>query len=206
MVGGHVLDLCLSNELITEIVNLVRRPTGKQHPKLKEIILQDFLDYSSIEDQFTGTDIVLCCMGVYTGTVSKEVFRKVTVDYPVALANTIFKYAPEATFCYLSGAGADRSEKSRTLFARQKGIAENTLAQIGFKSFHTFRPGYIYPSIKRKEPNLGYSISRALYPVIKLFGPKFSITSKQLAQGMFNVGLNSCELEVLENKDILGQL
>ena len=31
------------------------------------------------------------------------------------------------------------------MFAKDKGIIENRLSEIGFKAFYTFRPGYIYP-------------------------------------------------------------
>jgi hypothetical protein len=44
---------------------------------------------------------------------------------------------------------------------------------------------------------------RLLYPLIKLFGPNFSIRSTDLAEAMVKVGINGSELEILENRDIL---
>jgi hypothetical protein len=129
-------------------------------------------------------------------------FRTITVDYPVALAKRIFLFSPDARFCLLSGQGADRTEKSNIMFARDKGAAENQLSVISFKSFHSFRPGYIYPVTARKEPNITYRISRFIYPIIQLLGKRFSVTSTKLAAAMLHVGINGYSKEILENKDI----
>ena len=105
----------------------------------------------------------------------------------------------------LSGAGADRSEKSKTSFARYKGMAENQISAMDLK-FYTFRPTYIYPVAARKEPNWMYNISRKLYPIVKLFGDSASIKSTELAEAMFNVGIYGADKEILENKEIKAQL
>ncbi len=206
MVGGLVLENCLNSDQVKEVISFVRRPSDIKNDKLKEVVVADFLNYDLLIEHFMNIDVAFFCIGVYTGAVPKEEFRKITVDYPVAFAKALYKYSPSANFCLLSGAGADRSEKSRTMFARDKGAAENQLSAIGFKSFHAFRPGYIYPVEPRKEPNLMYTISRWLYPLIRLFGKNASIKSTELAQAMFNVGMKGYEREILENRDILDQL
>ena len=61
------------------------------------------------------------------------------------------------------------------MFAKDKGIAENKLFEIYGNQFHSARPGYIYPVIKRKEPNLSYTFFRVLYPVIKLLGERNTV-------------------------------
>jgi len=86
--------------------------------------------------------------------------------------------------------------------AKDKGDAENHIAAL-FKDFYTFRPGYIYPVEKRKAPNAMYAVSRALYPVLKLMGKKYSIKSSELGQAMFKGGLEGAPKEELENQDIL---
>lgn len=72
-------------------------------------------------------------------------------------------------------------------------------------TFYSFRPGYIYPDEPRKEPNIGYTIMKYLYPLIKLMGNKYSIRSTTLANAIFNVGLNGANQQVLENHEILEQ-
>ncbi len=91
------------------------------------------------------------------------------MDYAVSFAKILKENSPAAKFCFLSGAGADRTEKSKTSFALYKGIAENQIDKLDLE-FYTFRPGYIYPVEQRKEPNLMYSIMRNLYPILRLLG------------------------------------
>lgn len=113
--------------------------------------------------------------------------------------------ARQATFCFLSGQGADQTEKSRMAFARYKGAAETALLDIGFPRVHIFRPGYIYPVTPRKEPNLVYTISRFLYPLLRRLYPNIGIPSEDLARAMVHAGIygtGGIENPILENKDI----
>lgn len=202
MIGGILLKLCLNSEEINEILALVRKPTAISHPKYNEIIVDDFLNYEKQAHLFVDIDIVFYCLGVYTGAVPADEFRRINVDYPLNLAKAINVKSPNAVFCLLSGQGADRSEKSTMQFARDKGAIENALAALNFKAFYTFRPGYIYPTKKRREPNFFYILSRYAYPILKLLGNNLSITDQQLANTMFEVGLNGYPTEILENKDM----
>ena len=202
MVGGLVLKQCLNSAEIKEVVSLVRKPTGKTHQKLSEVVIEDFTDYTARAASFEGLSAAFFCIGVYTGEVADDIFKKLTVDYAVAFAAAVEKNSPKARLCLLSGAGADRTEKSRTSFARYKGMAENQIDAMNL-AFHSFRPGYIYPVTPRKEPNMMYRVSRLMYPLLKLFGENFSIKSTELAAAMFSVGINGAEKTVLENRDIL---
>ncbi len=202
MVGNIVLHECLNSKEIGSIISIVRRKSEVVHPKLKEVLHEDFSSYISIQDYFKDIDAAFFCIGVYTGAVPDETFRKITVDYTVAFADTLKSESPGATLCFLSGAGADLSEKSRTSFARYKGMAENHLLHSGL-NFYSFRPAYIYPVEKRKEPNVMYRISRRLYPLIRMFGKNASIKSTELGKAMFKVGMTGGPSNFLENKDIL---
>lgn len=206
MIGRLVLKQCLEEDGITEVVAIGRRAIDNTHPKLKQVIHDDFKDFSSVSDHFEGVDIVQFCLGVYTGAVSDSRFKEITVDFTHAFAEVVQRRSPQATFCFLSGSGADSQEKSKVAFAKYKGMAENDLISRKFGALQIFRPAYIYPVEKRKEPNLMYTVSRALYPLIKMFGKNASITSEQLAKAMFLSGLNPSGLTILENRDILGIL
>jgi hypothetical protein len=90
-------------------------------------------------------------------------------------------------------------------FARYKGAAESALLDMGFPRVHIFRPGYIYPVTPRKEPNLMYTISRFLYPLVRRLYPNIGIPSENLAAAMVHAGLygtGEIENPILENKDI----
>ncbi|MEW8051216.1 MAG: NAD-dependent epimerase/dehydratase family protein [Candidatus Thiodiazotropha sp.] len=203
MIGSLVLQHCLQDNGVEKVVSLLRRPSGVVHEKLEEIIMIDFLGLDANAPCFEGIDIVYYCLGVYTGAVDREMFRRITVDYPEALAKILIAKNPAIRFCLLSGAGADRNEKSRMMFARDKGAIENRMSRMGLKSFHAFRPGYIYPVTPRHEPNFSYRLWRWLYPLIKLMGANASVKSTELARAMFKVGLYGSDQEILENRDIL---
>ncbi len=203
MVGSLVLQQSLESQDISEIVSLLRRPSGIQHPKLTELVIEDFLALDEGATCFQGIDAVYYCQGVYTGTVDRETFRQITVAYPETLAKSIKTLSPDARFCLLSGAGADRTGKSRVAFAKDKGEIENRLSNLGLGGFHSFRPGYIFPVTSRREPGLGYRLLRLFYPIIRLFGEGSSIRSTELAKAMFRVGLQGHTHEILENRDIV---
>ena len=203
MIGSLVLENCLKSREVSQVISLVRRGSGIDHEKLYEVIVKDFLNLNKYELHFQSIDVVYYCLGTYTESVDQELFRETTVDYPEILARTLIKKNPDLSFCLLSGSGADRTEQSWISFNKYKGLIENRLSSMGFRSFYTFRPGYIYPVIKRKEPNLAYIIMRYLYMITKPFCSRIAIKSTDLAQVMFQVGLNGCNAEILEHKDIV---
>jgi len=206
MAGSLLLQHCLESEEVAHVTSLLRKPSGIDHPKLKEILLDDFTELSGLEQAFTEKDIAYFCLGVYTGSVPRDTFRKITVDMPVAFAEMLRAHSPNARLVLLSGAGADRSEKSRMMFAKDKGVAENRLSALFPGHFHAIRPGYIYPVEPRKAPNFSYQLMRSLYPLIRLMGNNYSIKSTELAKAMFRIGLQGTPEEILENRDILEQL
>lgn len=204
MVGSLVLQQCLESRDVSEVVSLLRRPSGVEHPKVREFVIEDFLALDEEAPCFQGLDAVCYCQGVYSGTVDRKSFGQITIDYPEALAEIVKSTSPNARFCLLSGAGADRSGKSRMAFARDKGEIENRLSNLGLGAFHSFRPGYIFPVNPRQEPGFGYRLLRLLYPLVRLFGEGSSIRSTELADAMFRVGLQGYKQEILENRDIIG--
>ena len=206
MTGGLVLKECINSKAIANVVVLTRRSTKNKSAKVKEIICQDQLRLAEFEEDFRNVDIAYYCLGAYTGAVPDELFKSITVDFPIEFARMLKVQSPGAILCLLSGAGADRSEKSRTAFARYKGMTENALVKLELGGLYVFRPGYIYPVHKRKSPNFMYSVSRFLYPILKLFGNKYSIKSTELARAMFTVLLRQPAKITLENEDILATL
>jgi nucleoside-diphosphate-sugar epimerase len=202
MIGNEVLKLCIARDDVSEITLINRKPILNHDARIKEYIHKDFLNYDPIKEAFAHQDICFYCIGVYTGQVPKDEFNRITIDYTKAFASALKAKSPGATFCFLSGQGADRSGKSSVLFAKAKGIAENDLFHLGFPHSYTFRPGYIYPVEKRKEPNLFYSLIRPLYKPLSFIYPNIGVPSAKLAKKMVEVGFNQYEKDTLENQDI----
>jgi len=101
MIGSLVIEACLARDVVTEVTSILRRPSGRTHAKLREIVHPDFTDFAAIEDNFTGQDVCFFCLGVYTGQVPTDQFRAITIDYTRAFAETLERANPAAAFCFL---------------------------------------------------------------------------------------------------------
>ena len=121
MVGGCALRVCLDDPGVSRVTVIGRRSTGVEHAKVHEVLHDDFMDFTAIADALEGHDAALYCIGVYTGTVPDDEFGKITVNYTLSFAGTLFEKSPQASFCFLSGQGADQTGRSRMAFTRYKG-------------------------------------------------------------------------------------
>jgi uncharacterized protein YbjT (DUF2867 family) len=205
MVGGYALRYALEHPDIERVTAIGRKPTGIEHPKLKEVLHADFADCSTLVEALSGQNAAVYCLGAYTGAVSDAQLRVITVDYTVEFARVLRIGSPEASFSFLSGSGADSTEKSRVPFARYKGIAENALLAAGFPHLYVFRPAYIYPVEPRKEPNFSYRLLRAIYPVFRVLFPNQVIPADDLARAMVDAAIrDTTELQnsIFENRAI----
>jgi uncharacterized protein YbjT (DUF2867 family) len=205
MVGGYALRYALGHPAVSRVAAIGRTKLGISHPKLHEVVHQDFADCTALAGALSGQDAAIYCIGAYTGAVPDTVLRKITVDYTVEFARVFRTSSPEAVFSFLSGSGADPTGRSRMSFARYKGEAEKALLAAGFPSVYIFRPAYIYPVEPRKEPNLSYRLLRAIYPVFRVVFPNQVIRADDLGRAMVDVAVRERGEQggvVLENRDI----
>ncbi len=187
LVGAEVIRLAMSDDSITHITALARRPLTLQHPKLTTIIHKDFLDYSQLEPVIRHNDACLWCLGISQTQVNKEQYHVITYDYAIAAGKAMLQANPNITFLFLSGEGADNTEKSRTLFARVKGKTENALKQLDFKTLYIARPGGIRPINKNPNMPFAYRLFLPLFPVMELLTPSRMINSVQVAKAMLHI-------------------
>ncbi len=202
MVGRLILEQCLNSSAVKAVTAILRKPLEINHPKLVEVMHHDFLNFDSVKAHFVNKDVAFYCIGVYTGQVPVDEFKRITVDFTRTFCETLYNHSPQAAFCFLSGQGADQTEQSSILFAKQKGIAENIILNQGFGRTHLFRPGYIYPDTPRKEPNQAYKLMRFLYKPVAVVYPNIGVSSTKLATKMFTVGIFGGEKTIYENSDI----
>jgi uncharacterized protein YbjT (DUF2867 family) len=204
MVGGYALRYALENSAVGSVTSIGRRKLGISHHNMKEVLHPDFADCSALAEALSGQDAAVFCLGAYTGAVSDAELRTITVNYPVEFARVLSSSSPGAAFSFLSGSGADPTERSRMPFARYKGEAENALLAAGFPHVYLFRPAYIYPVEPRKEPNFSYRLLRAIYPAFQLLFPNQVIRADDLARAMVDVAIQGTDLgaKVFENRDI----
>ena len=205
MVGGYALRYVLDLPAVERVTSISRRKTGISHPKLDEVLHQDFSDCSALAQTLAGQDAAVFCLGTYTGSVADAEMRAITVDYTVEFARVFLGSSPDASFSFLSGSGADPTGRSRMAFARYKGEAEKALLGSGFSRLYIFRPAYIYPVEPRKEPNFSYRLLRSVYPVFQLLFPNQVIPADDLAKAMVDIAIRKgagTERVILDNRDI----
>ena len=205
MVGGYALRYALDHPAVESVTAIVRKKLDISHPKLREVVHRDFADCSPLAETLAAQDAAIFCLGAYTGAVSDAELRTVTVDYPIEFARVLHASSPGAAFSFLSGSGADPTERSRMPFARYKGKAENALLAAGFPHVYIFRPAYIYPVEPRKEPNFTYRLLRRIYPVFRVLFPNQVIRADDLARAMVAAVVDETGQRggpVFENRDI----
>ncbi|MCB0822893.1 MAG: NAD-dependent epimerase/dehydratase family protein [Bacteroidales bacterium] len=207
MVGKGVLLECLDHEAISEVLVIGRNPVGMEHPKFREMIHQDFSDFSSVMDQLNGYDACFFCMGISAAGLKEEEYLKITYDYTLSLAKALLDQNPQMTFTYVSGQGTDSTEKGRMMWARVKGKTENDLLNLGFKDTYMFRPGAIIPlrgiKSRTKAYQFMYDYFMWLVKLIKFLSPNSVVNTTQIGKAMINVMLKGYEKHVLLPKDIL---
>jgi uncharacterized protein YbjT (DUF2867 family) len=203
MVGEGVLHECLQSPEVEAVLIINRRPSGITHPKLKEIIHQDFFDLSSIQAQLKGYNACFFCLGVSSVGMKEPEYTKMTYTLTMHVAETLSKLNPEMTFCYVSGASTDSTEKGRSMWARVKGKTENDLMKLPFKAVYNFRPGYMHPTPGLKNTLVYYKYLGWLYPIVRTLFPSTASTLAELGLAMINVAAQGAEKQILEVKDIV---
>src|ERR1700730_2498104 len=205
MVGGYALRYALDHPAVAAASTIGRKTAGLRHPKLKEVVHQDFADCSALAGALADQDAAVFCLGTYTSAVPDAELRRITVDYTLEFARVLRASSPNAPFAFLSGSGADPTGRSRMAFARCKGEAENALSAAGFPRAYMFRAAYISPVQPRREPNFSYRLLRAIYPAFRVLFPNQVIRADDLARTMVDAavrGTGEGRTLVLENRDI----
>ncbi len=203
MVGEGVLHECLLSPEVESVLVINRSPCGIVHPKLKEVILKDFFNFDAIANDVVGYNACFFCLGVSSVGMSKEDYYKMTYTLTLGIAKVLSRVNPDMTFCYISGASTDSTEKGRLNWARVKGKTENDLMKLPFKQVYAFRPAYIHPTPGLKRTLSAYKYIMWLYPIGKVLFPGSVSTLAEIGQAMIHTVTQGYEKKVLEVKDIV---
>ena len=140
--GLGILRNLLADNGVSQVTYLGRRPlppwvvipggtstdgsTSPTHPKLTTIEHNDFLSYPpAIQETIAQHDACIWALGISTAGMSEAKYTEITVGYFNSFLNVLKEKgagAEESPFrvVFVSGQGADSTEKSRILFARVK--------------------------------------------------------------------------------------
>jgi uncharacterized protein YbjT (DUF2867 family) len=202
MVGEGVLLECLNHPDIDQVLVINRRPGGVSHPKLSELIHQDFFNLTPIEARLAGFDACFFCLGLSSVGISKEEYARMTYDLTLNVARLLARVSPAMTFCYVTGAGTDGSEQGRVAWARVKGATENALLPL-FKNAYMFRPAFMQPTPGQKNVKSYYRYIGWLYPIGRALYPAGFCTLRDVALAMIQVARRGGPKHVLEVHDIV---
>jgi uncharacterized protein YbjT (DUF2867 family) len=180
LIGSQLLDLLLADADYEKVIAISRKPLAKAHSKLDNIVCE-LADFST-SLQGVIADDVFCCLGTTMRKAkTKEAFRAVDYDAPLALAKAM-KENGAKKYILISALG---SKKSSSIFYNQvKGQVEEAIDQIGFESYHILQPSLL--TGPRKEQRAGEEAAQVFYKIFGFLIPKkyASIESIKVARAM----------------------
>ena len=201
MIGEGVLLECLADNRVTEILSVSRKPTGKNHPKLKEYIFEDFLSIKEDDPRLKGYDACFFCAGISSLGVSQKDYERITYDNTLHFAKALAPN-PQLSFIYVSGGGTDSTENGRIHWARIKGKTENDLMKLPFKQAFGFRIGMVKPAKGQLHTLKLYKYLSWILPVISKLFPSISNTMQEVANAMIHVSTAGFKRNIIFVNDI----
>jgi uncharacterized protein YbjT (DUF2867 family) len=180
LIGSQLLDLLLDSNDYEKIIAISRKPLDKTHPKLNHLVCE--LNQLQSHASELKADDVFCCLGTtMKNAKTKEAFRAVDYDAPLALAK-ISKENGAKQYLIISALGANKD--SSIFYNKVKGEVEEAIAQVGFDGFHIFQPSLL--TGPRKEQRTGEEAAQVFYKVFGFLIPKkfASIESIKVARAM----------------------
>lgn len=199
MVGEGVLMECLENPNVSEILSISRKPSGKMHPKLKEYLVPDFLSLDLSDEKLKGYDACFFCAGISSIGMNEEQYTKITYATTLHFAKAVLNQNPAMVFNYVSGAGTDRTESGKLMWARVKGRTENDLKRMNFRGAYNFRPGFMKPVEGQINVKWFFKPFIWIFPV---FFQSKSLTLHEVGRAMINVTQKGYPTSTLEIRDI----
>lgn len=186
MVGQGVLRACLAAQDVTEIVLLVRKqPDNMTDPRVHCLVNSDLMTLDAAHPLLRDVDGCFFCAGMSSSGVSEDIYRHVTYDMTVHVAEQLKANSPQMRFIYVSGAGADSSGKSSQMWARVRGEVENKLQALFTDRVAIFRPAFILPTPDVKSRTAAY---RMMYTVVAPLMRLISATTGKRFLSIIDIG------------------
>ena len=137
LVGSKILR-CLSDQNLNPVA--LARSTIKLLPANAIELIVNF-DSLLTEGSLPKCDHVFICLGTTIKIAkSKENFKKVDLDYPLAIAQKALDSGAKK-LTLISSVGAD--SQSKNFYLRTKGELEDAILELGFESVNIFRPSFL---------------------------------------------------------------
>ncbi|WP_412063398.1 NAD-dependent epimerase/dehydratase family protein [Rubrivirga sp. IMCC45206] len=204
MIGHGALTAALHDDRVTRVVTVGRRATGREHPKLDEIVHTDLSDLGPLADRLAQADACLFCLGVSSAGMSEADYRDVTYDLTLSVARQLAERNPAMTYVYVSGQGTDRG--GRQMWARVKGETEDALLALPFRAAYNARPGFIQPvggAVSRTALYRAlYAAMTPLMPVFRRVFARHYLDTDQLGRALVEAGVVGAPQATLDVPDL----
>lgn len=182
LIGKQLLELLLKDDRYSKVIAISRNPLSIPDSKLINIV-SDLKSLSSHACELKCDD-VFCCLGTTIKVAkTKEAFRQVDYEYPVAIAK-MTKSLGASQFLLVSALGAKKD--SGIFYNQVKGAVEDSISIVGFTSTHIFRPSLLVGP--RAEHRSGEEAAKVFYKIFGFLIPAQykSIESIQVARAMLS--------------------
>ena len=201
MVGQSALGACLRDDGVTEVLSIGRSPTGRTHPKLRELVRKDLFTVDVPDSELQGYDACFFCLGVSSVGMSQADYTRLTYDLTLTWARVLARVDPGMAFFYVSGVGTG----GRAMWAQVKGRTEAALLGL-FRDAYMVRLGMLRP-VHGEVPRMRgarilYGVLGPLAPVIQALAPGMVITSDELGRAMIRAARERPPTHVLEMRDL----
>ena len=199
-VGEGVLLECLKSDKVGKILSVSRRPSGRKHEKLEELIIPNFKDLPLNDERFKGYNACFYCAGKSVNGLTEEQYRDITIETPLHFSKAIGENK-EMTFIYVSGSGAGKN--SCFMWAKVKAEAEdifNNMKGKQFKDCYSMRPGIMKHTSEMKNVNTTQKIYSAFSWLANALNSGNPM--EDVGKCMISLCLDGYEKQILECKDI----
>lgn len=168
LVGHAILQRCLADRTVAEVIVPTRRPVTIKHAKIRNIVM-DLIDVDSGEpsaalaDAITAVsggkiDVYISALGTTIKTAgSREAFISVDRDLVCRFAE-IAKQENAKQIVFVSSVGATR--QTSNFYLRVKGETEDLLERMKFHRVDILRPGLLLGA--REDSRTGEAIAQKL--------------------------------------------
>jgi len=201
--GTGLVGTCLINELLTldnynMVKSFVRKPTGLNHSKLTEHVI-DFDNLEKFKELFFGDDLFICLGTTIKKAGSVTNMEKIDRDYPIQIAQICLKNGVRGV-AVVSSVGAKKNSKN--YYLRIKGEMEDGIIALPYRNNAILRPSLLLGN--RKEKRFAELMSKGFMTIFSfLFIGKIrkfrAIHAKTVARAMIRILENDRKDKIYES-------
>jgi len=148
LVGGQLWPLLAASGEWDRIILLSRRPVAD----LPESVENPVVDFEALSDTMPAFEVddLFICIGTTIATAgSREAFRRVDHDYPMAVAEALVEHGLEQIHL-VTALGSNA--RSTFFYNRVKGEVERDMCSLGVAVTHCYRPSLLLGERSESRP------------------------------------------------------